>query len=235
MKRGVRKMGLDISVVKTDSITNLEELFAVKHAVEDSFDWHLGSDPTRKLDRFRELREKLGGLVKSDVIGNFKGDDDVKSFLEKIPEYRFNRHLVALCNSIGDFSEGDTHLFLEWDRLPGTDILNSCSWSLRSAIRECALDFTGVRGDEIVELNPDRLKRLVNKWKSKGFKMGLAKWMGYFLPTVGWRITQDAMHELGGFSESCMDIHDLISVRRLVMDMGRKVEPGYRYWLTSSY
>ena len=81
-------MGFEMTVVETDVNINLSDLYRVKDAVEEAFDWYLGSDIKAKLDKFIALQTKASKLtydeVLSTLVEKFGEDSDEVSMFKSI-------------------------------------------------------------------------------------------------------------------------------------------------------
>lgn len=229
-------MGLEIIVVETDAHINLSDLYRVKEAVEDVFDWYLGNDITKKLDTFIALRTKASKLTKQEILDALKakrGEDSKEyNLFNSIPDRDVEDYLKMLNDAIGEFREDNSHLFFEWEKLPGKDLTTSCSYNLYELFSECAWR---VYKNDVSELNPDWLKSLYERLNAKSFKFKLTKWIGYFFPSVADRMVRDMCHELKIEFDYWIDVNDLIYYRDELEKIVNEADPEKRLWVVSSY
>lgn len=229
-------MGFEMTVVETDVNINLSDLYRVKDAVEEAFDWYLGSDIKAKLDKFIALQTKASKLtydeVLSTLVEKFGEDSDEVSMFKSVPKLDVEEYLKMLYNSIGDFREDNSHLFFEWDKLPGKDITFSCSYNLFELVFDGAIR---VYKNSVSEISLDKLKKILEKLNEKSFKFKLTKWIGYFFPSVADRMVRDMCVELGIERDYWIDVNDLIYYRDELEKIVNEADPEKRLWVVSSY
>ena len=229
-------MGFEMTVVETDVNINLSDLYRVKDAVEEAFDWYLGSDIKAKLDKFIALQTKASKLtydeVLSTLVEKFGEDSDEVSMFKSVPKLDVEEYLKMLYNSIGDFREDNSHLFFEWEKLPGKDITFSCSYNLFELVFDGAVR---VYKNSVSEISLDKLKKILEKLKEKSFKFKLTKWIGYFFPSVADRMVRDMCVELGIERDYWIDVNDLIYYRDELEKIVNEADPEKRLWVVSSY
>ena len=232
-------MGLDISIIQTEPGLDLGRLYAVRNAIEDSFDWTICAEyPVEKLKKYIRKCEDARNLSKFAIIGSTE-DESTRKFLVTIPDLEFATCVKHVVDSIGEFDERNSHVFFEWDRLPGNDIYDSCSWSMKRMLGECArvgATIPKCLGDTLVELDPRRVRVLARKWKKAAWKLTLAKWVGFFSQDAGDRMVDDVCRDLGEDSlANEMEARDLIYVKDALVGICRKLRKGHRLWMTVSY
>lgn len=229
-------MGFEMTVVETDVNINLSDLYRVKDAVEEAFDWYLGNDIKAKLDKFIALQTKASKLtydeVLSALIEKFGEDSDEVAMFKSVPKLDVEEYLKMLYKSIGDFREDNSHLFFEWDKLPGKDITFSCSYNLFELVFDGAVR---VYKNSVSEISLDKLKKILEKLKEKSFKFKLTKWIGYFFPSVADRMVRDMCVELGIERDYWIDVNDLIYYRDELEKIVNEADPEKRLWVVSSY
>lgn len=229
-------MGFEMTVVETDANINLSDLYRVKDAVEEAFDWYLGNDIKAKLDKFIALQTKASKLtydeVLSALIEKFGEDSDEVAMFKSVPKLDVEEYLKMLYKSIGDFREDNSHLFFEWDKLPGKDITFSCSYNLFELVFDGAVR---VYKNSVSEISLDKLKKILEKLKEKSFKFKLTKWIGYFFPSVADRMVRDMCVELGIERDYWIDVNDLIYYRDELEKIVSEADPEKRLWVVSSY
>jgi hypothetical protein len=229
-------MGLETIVVETDAHINLSDLYRVKEAVEDVFDWYLGNDITKKLDKFIALRTKASKLTKQEILDALKtkhGEDSpTYAMFNSIPDRDVEDYLKMLNDAIGEFREDNSHLFFEWEKLPEKELATTCSYNLHELLFECAWR---VYKNDVSELGYDKLKGLYERLNAKSFKFKLTKWIGYFFPSVADRMVQDMCHELGIDVDCWIDVNDLIYYRDELKGIVDNADTDKRLWLVSSY
>lgn len=229
-------MGLDVSVLVTPKELDLEELYAVKDTVEHGFYWYLGNDKEKVADRWKELKSKCESLTKDDILRNISGPDDLVMCLKGMSNETFDKYMEMIVASIPEHEDGNTHLNFDYDKLPGKDIMDSCSWNLRDLFLECKkVGCLRPCGDFICELDGYKVWAMAEKWKEQKFKMKVAKWIGYFSQRIGYNILGDCLRELG-----VRDVFVEFSDAEMYMENIQKVAKGIldnddRYWLVSSY
>ena len=229
-------MGFEMTVVETDVNINLSDLYRVKDAVEEAFDWYLGNDIKAKLDKFIALQTKASKLTYDEVLSalveKFGEDSDEVAMFKSVPKLDVEEYLKMLYNSIGDFREDNSHLFFEWDKLPGKDITFSCSYNLFELVFDGAVR---VYKNSVSEISLDKLKKILEKLKEKSFKFKLNKWIGYFFPSVADRMVRDMCVELGIERDYWIDVNDLIYYRDELEKIVNEADPEKRLWVVSSY
>ena len=225
-----------MTVVETDVNINLSDLYRVKDAVEEAFDWYLGNDIKAKLDKFIALQTKASKLTYDEVLSalveKFGEDSDEVAMFKSVPKLDVEEYLKMLYNSIGDFREDNSHLFFEWDKLPGKDITFSCSYNLFELVFDGAVR---VYKNSVSEISLDKLKKILEKLKEKSFKFKLNKWIGYFFPSVADRMVRDMCEELGIERDYWIDVNDLIYYRDELEKIVNEADPEKRLWVVSSY
>lgn len=236
-KQRIIDMGLDISVIRTPRNIDLEEIYAVRDAVESGFSWYLGPDATKRAEKWRELKDKCKSLTKDSILANIAGPEDLVAFLKQIPEDRFNFCLAWVIGSVSDHEPGNTHLNFDYDMLPGRTIFDSCSWNLRDLFLNCKKYGKSLHpcGDGVVEIDPDKVCAMYEKWSGKSFKLWLANWIGYFSKRVGFNILLDCLRELGvrdAFVDFIEARHYKECIKRTVDET---LDTDERLWLVSSY
>ena len=229
-------MGFEMTVVETDVNINLSDLYRVKDAVEEAFDWYLGNDIKAKLDKFIALQTKASKLTYDEVLSalveKFGEDSDEVAMFKSVPKLDVEEYLKMLYNSIGDFREDNSHLFFEWDKLPGKDITFSCSYNLFELVFDGAVR---VYKNSVSEISLDKLKKILEKLKEKSFKFKLNKWIGYFFPSAADRMVRDMCEELGIERDYWIDVNDLIYYRDELEKIVNEADPEKRLWVVSSY
>lgn len=229
-------MGLEISVIETDANTNLSDLYRVRNAIDECFDWYLGSDIKLKLDKFIALQTKASKLTRDDILSALAekhGDDSTElGMMKNIPEEDMKGYIKCVVDSIGEFREDNSHLFFEWDKLPGNELMFSCSYNLYELLFDCAFR---VYKNDVSEIDIYKLKCMAKKMKEHSFKFKLAKWFGYFFPSVSDRMVIDMCHELGIERDYWLDVNDLIYYRDELNKIVDTMNPEKRLWLVASY
>ena len=230
-------MGLEITVAMTSGV-NLEELYAVHDAVRE-MDWYLGDDRSRRAEKWIELKNKCMTLTKGQVLDKLPSEEvRLAEFLRSLDDVQFKVYLGMLVDSITPHVDGNTHLNFDYDKFPAKDLCFSCSSNLHHLLLGCRVkDNFGPDGDYVVELDKEKVKELVAVWKGKKTKIGIAKWVGYFMPAVGERILQDCISELG-LMDRCVDIHDMEHYCEKMIETGKAMDnsrPSDRFWMISSY
>lgn len=229
-------MGFEMTVVETDVNINLSDLYRVKDAVEEAFDWYLGNDIKAKLDKFIGLQTKASKLTHDEVLSalveKFGEDSDEVAMFKSVPKLDVEEYLKMLCNSIGDFREDNSHLFFEWEKLPGKDITFSCSYNLFELVFDGAVR---VYKNSVSEISLDKLKKILEKLKEKSFKFKLTKWIGYFFPSAADRMVRDMCVELGIERDYWIDVNDLIYYKDELEKIVNEADPEKRLWVVSSY
>ena len=229
-------MGFESIVIETDPGVNLSDLYRVKEAVEEAFDWYLGDDPSKRLDKFIELKDKASNLTPDMVLDGLKGryghDSEEASLFCAIPRRDVEDYLKATAASVGEFNEGNTHLFFDWDKLPTKDITFTCSRNLHALVKDCA--YRNYKND-VSELSIDKLRLKLIKFGSLSFSFTLAKWVGYFLPSAAYRMVRSMCVELGIDPDSGVEVGDLVGYKREFEKIFGYSDPEKRLWVVSSY
>ena len=228
-------MGLDMSIVRTPTNINLAELYAVREAVVNGMDWYLGDDKDKRRDNHKMLSDKVACLNRARVMDETKVPKEMVDYLAKMHDQDFASYLFWVASSVEEYDNRDnTHLEFDWDVLPGTTVIDSCSWNLKDLFGQCAVQSNTPMDDFVVELDKNRIAKMAKEWKSKGLKMQIAKWVGYFLPDACHRMVRDCMMELG-VNDYWLDINDLLRYREAIMTVGKFMQNTDRLWLVSSY
>lgn len=234
--RGKKTMGFEMTVVETDVNINLSDMYRVKEAVEDAFDWYLGTDIKAKLDKFIALQTKARNLTYDEVLTalneKFGEDSNEVKMFKSVHKLDVAEYLKMLYNAIGDFREDNSHLFFDWEKLPGKDITFSCSYNLYELIFDAAMR---VYKNDVAEISLDKLKHILDKLTSKSFKFKMTKWIGYFFPGVAERMVRDMCEELGIDRDYWIEVNDLIYYRDELAKIVKDVNPEKRLWVVSSY
>lgn len=229
-------MGFEMTVVETDVNINLSDLYRVKEAVEDAFDWYLGGDIKAKLDRFISLQNKVSRLTRDDVLNalveKHGEDSDEVAMFKSVNALDVADYLKMLHNAIGEFREDNSHLFFEWEKLPGRDITFSCSYNLYELVFDGAVR---VYKNYVAEVSLDKLKKILERLKEKSFKFKVTKWIGYFFPAVADRMVADMCLELGIERDYWIGVNDLIYYRDELGKIVDEADPAKRLWIVSSY
>ena len=230
-------MGLEISVVRTPSCMDLEGLYAVKDAVENGYCWYLGDDKEKRAERWKELKEKCQSLTRDSIMANTSGPEDLVKCLNYMAEVDFSTYLAWVVSAIHERQDGDTHLYFDYDKLPGRGIFDSCSRNLHSLFKSCKLEGKTLKpcGDFICELDPKKVCEMAAKWRRKAIKAWVAKWIGYFSPETGFRILQDCLRELG-VDDVFVDFQDFSHYMECLNAVVKETK-GHadRLWLVASY
>ena len=230
---------MEATFVKTQGHWSLRELYIVAMVTETRFDWYLGEDRAARRSKYNQLKEFLGGLTVDDLLEKTKEVDDLQPMMDGIPRNMLGTYLAWVKGSVGDWHEGDTHLHFDYERLPGLDLTFTCSRCLREVMLGCEVkDDGGVEtclpDVDVRELDIHLVRELAEKWNSMTFKFNLAKWIGYFFPSVGSRMVDDMAEELGVADEVC-DIHDLLGLRDTIMEIARGIYGNKeRLWMATS-
>lgn len=234
-------MGLDISVIRTPKGIDLAQVYAVREAVEDGFDWYLGNEHGNRARKWNELKAMAGGLRKDGIIEALKAKgvekEELIAYLEDIPSGKFDMYLSYVVDSISPHQDGNTHLFFDYDRLPGVSLADSCSWNLRDLLMGCAVEGAPKYNHTyICELEPAKVIMLAEKWSGQRLKMFLAKWIGMlFSPHTGFRILHDVLRRVG-VADAFVDYMEAEHYRDFVESIARNIEDNDdRVWLVSSY
>ena len=229
-------MGLDISVIRTGKNIDLGQLYAIRNAVADGMDWYLGDDKSQRHGNYLRLKDKAFLLSRENVLSDADVSDSTRKFLSTIGEGQFAIYLSWVVDSISDFvDENNTHLEFDFDLLPGTAVVESCSWILKDIFGRCAKETTYPGGDFIVELDIGKVSEENARWRKNGWKMKLAKMVEWFSPESGCRIADDCCGDLG-ISNHWVEPKDLLYYRREIeKTVGFVNENHDRLWLVSSY
>ena len=230
-------MGLDMSIVRSPNGIDFGQLCAVRDAVVDGMDWYLGGDKEKRMENHVMLSEKALLLTRDKVLSDAKVSDRELEYLKDgIEPNQFSIYLSWVIGTIKEYKDkNDTHLSFDWDMLPGITVMESCSWNLRDLFDQCSKPGNAPTAGYISELDVDKVLKMAEKWKKKGFKIKLSKWIGYFLPDTGRAISLDCMRELG-INDTWIDNDDLLYYRDEIGKVVDFVKPGYdRLWLISSY
>ena len=229
-------MGLDISVMRSGKDIDLGQLYTIRNAIVDGMDWYLGDDKSQRRETYLRLKEKALFLSREKVLKDVDVLDSTKKFLEEIDKDKFAIYLSWVVGSIADFvDENNTHLEFDFDLLPSITVLDSCSWNLKDIFNNCAKDAKYPDGDFIVELDLGKIAKENAKWKKKGWKMKLAKVVGWFFPIAGARIAEDCAKDLG-INDYFIEPRDLLYYRGEIEKVAKFMnESNDRLWLVSSY
>ena len=227
-------MGLDMTVAQTTKDIDLISMYHIMNVVNDGFDWNLGTDRSRKYDIFLNKSIQVSTLTKNDVLEKIQDDDGKKySHLKNLSDDEFAKYLNHLFNSIGEFSVENSHLFFDYDKLPGDSLLDSCSWGLRDLIYyNCITDTITSSDDSIVEIDKDKLSSLAKKWKRFGRKLKFIKFIWYIYPEMAERMFYDFI-DVNNIME--YDINECIYIANQLNELVKKVDKNSRLWLISSY
>jgi len=232
-------MGLDMIVVKTRKDWNYRDVFEVLEAVKDGFDWYLGDDKDKRTQKYGELKKFAMGLTTKDVLDSRK--DGKHKRLDDMPETEFSKYLACVKNAIQPHQSGNSHMFFDegCEAMGGKEIAFSTSWGLRNAIAEAKkADDPGDDG-YIIELDKGKLAYMGGRQTfGLGFKLWLAKWIGFFMPEVGARMLYDAARTIG-VDASFLEIYDIEQYGRTFKELAKDIKMdgknGSRYWLESAY
>ena len=229
-------MGLDMSIVRSAKDTDLGQLYAVRDAVVNGMGWYLGDDKEKRYENYLALKQKALCLNSSRILSDANITEEARKYLSGIDAHQFSIYLSHVIGSIEDFtSKNNTHMGFDWDLLPGITVIDSCSWNMKDIFEHCAIPSDNPDGETIVELDLDKIKETSRKWQKKGFKLKLAKWIGYFFYDAGSRMTQDFAKDLG-LNDCWVDIDDLLYYRESLDKVAKFLRPDYdRLWLVSSY
>lgn len=234
-------MGIETTITKTAKKIDLRRLFDIVHVVENGFDWWLGDGSVKpKVEKWRELHDFAFTLSRNAILDAEMRLDCTKTLLASMTSSSFNMHLALVLCAIKDYQEGDSHLFIDIEALPEMDILTSCSWTLRSILLGCN-NGTSEVGEDIDELNPDKVRRLADRWRRKAsdFRLGIARWIGYFIPAARTRMVEDIVHSLGLEGEGELDLEDIVYLKESIMRISNSLkddnEGSERLWVISSY
>lgn len=233
-------MGLDLTIAKTKDKLNLCELVAVYDAIRENMDWYLGDDDLKRYSKYLELTSKVFSLTKKNVVDSIdESDKELKEHLIYIPNETFDKYLEMIRHTMGDFYQGNSHLFFEFDRLPFVSIHDTCSWTIHDIFKDCRstdIEIPG-QGDVIIELDKEKILELGKKWKRNSFKIWFARWIGYFKREVEDRICEDLCRELLP-NEYGLDASEFSWYRNKIMNVCKEVRKSdfdERIWMISSY
>ena len=225
-------MGLDMTIAQTTKDIDLISMYHIMNVVNDGFDWNLGTDRSRKYDIFLNKSIQVSTLTKNDVLEKIQ-DDKKYSHLKNLSDDEFTKYLNYLCNSIGEFSIENSHLFFDHDKLPCDSLLDSCSWGLRDLIYyNCITDTITSSDDSIVEIDKNKLSSLAKKWKRFGRKLKFIKFIWYIYPEMAERMFYDFI-DVNSIIE--YDINECIYIANQLSELVKKVGKTSRLWLISSY
>ena len=237
IKEGGTRMGIDISVIRTPKSIDLEEIYALREAIEKGFCWYLGVEKEKRAEKWKELKDKCQTLTKDDILKNISGPEDLVKCLVRMRDSDFNVYLRWIVDSISDHEDGNTHLNFDYDKLPGTTIFDSCSWNLYDLFKECKKDGRTLKpcGDFIWEIEPYRVWLMGKRWNSKSVALWLAKWIGYFSSKVGYNILNDCLNELG-VRDAFVDFQDVKHYKESIEKVVHATHgTDDRLWLVASY
>ena len=224
-------MGLDMTIAQTTKDIDLISMYHIMNVVNDGFDWYLGTDRSRKQDIFHNKSIQVSTLTRNDVLDKIQ--DYRYSHLKNLSDDEFTKYLNYLCNSIGEFSIENSHLFFDHDKLPCDSLLDSCSWGLRDLIYyTCITDTITSSDDSIVEIDKDKLSSLAKKWKRFGRKLKFIKFIWYIYPEMAERMFYDFI-DVNSIIE--YDINECIYIANQLSELVKKVGKTSRLWLISSY
>lgn len=230
-------MGLDISVIRTPKSIDLEEIYALKDAIENGYCWYLGDDKEKRAEKWVELKEKCKSLTKEDILANIAGPGDLVKCLKQISSSDFNIYLRWVVDSISDHEDGNTHLNFDYDKLPGKNLFDSCSWNLYNMFKDCKKDNKLLKpcGEFIQEIDPYKVWVMHENWNARSLEITLAKWIGYVSERIGFRILGDCLRELN-VEDVYVDFQDVKhyqeSIKKVVKD---STDSDDRLWLIASY
>lgn len=229
-------MALDMSIIRGPRGMDFAQLYAVREAVVDGFDWYLGDDKSKRHEQYLAFKEKALCMSREKVLADAMIDEKLKEYLSEMDRMMFATYLSYTIGSIEDFvDENNTHMEFDWDMLPGVTVIDSCSWNLKDIFEQCALPSDNPNREFIVELDLNKVADANKKWQKKGWKLNLTKWLGYFFPNVGSRMAMDCMRELG-LNDYWIEINDLIYYRNEIEKVAKFMQPSNdRLWLISSY
>lgn len=229
-------MALDMSIIRGSRGMDFGQLYAVRDAVVNGMDWYLGDDKEKRQERYLELKQKALCMSREKVLSDAKVDDKTREYLTNMDRNMFAIYLSWVIGSIEDFADkNNTHMEFDWDLLPGVTVLDSCSWNLRDIFDQCSIPCDYPDQETMVELDLDKIAELNKVWQKKGFKIKLAKWIGFFFPEAGYRMAKDCMRELG-LNDYWIDVNDLLYYRESIDKVAKFMQPNNdRLWLLSSY
>lgn len=233
-------MGLDLEIVEGERDMDMSELYAIMDAIRERFDWRLDGGDRRHTYNVKSSLVRT--LTKSAVLDKYRGIDfsirpseerDMK-FLEGIPEFRFNKMVLAIADTIGKFDERNTHIDFDYDRLPQKEVAWTTSWEMRTMLTRCQADWHKFHSEYVIELDSKLVRDMAKKWKKMGWKMTLARWMRYFNPDMADRMVEDMVQDLD-VSDSFATLDDLRHYRSVFLEILKKHDSRKRIWLISSY
>ena len=229
-------MGFDMSIVRSAKDIDLGQLYAIRDAVANGMDWYLGDDKEKRHEKYLALKQKALCMSREKVLSDAKIDEKTRNYLSEMDRNMFATYLSYVIGSIEDFTDkNNTHMVFGWDMLPEVTVLDSCSWNLKDIFEQCAIPSDNPDRETIVELDLNKVEETNKKWQKKGFKLKLAKWIGYFFPDAGCRMTQDCMRELG-LNDYWIEINDLLYYKNEIDKVAKFIQPSNdRLWLVSSY
>jgi hypothetical protein len=229
-------MALDMSIIRGPKGIDFGQLYAVRDAVVYGMDWYLGDDKEQRHEQYLKFKEKALCMSREKVLSDAKVDEKTKEYLSNMDRNMFAIYLSWVIGSIADFTDkNNTHMEFDWELLPGITVIDSCSWNLKDVFQRFSIQNDYPDKEVIVELDLNKIAETNRKWQSKGVKMKLAKWIGFFFPNVGYRIAKDCMRELD-LNDYWIDINDLLYYRESIETVAKFMQPDTdRLWLVSSY
>ena len=233
-------MGLETTITKTAKKIDLRRMFDIVHVVENGFDWWLGGgSEDEKTRKWQELHDFAFALNRDAILDAEMRLNCTKTPLASMPSSRFNMHLAWVLCAIKDYQAGDSHLFIDAEALPAMDVLTSCSWTLRSILLRCS-NGTSEVDEDIDELNPDKVRRLADRWRrsASDLRLGIARWIGYFIPAARTRMVEDIVKALGLEGEGGLDLEDIVYLKESIMQISSSLKDddgSERLWMISSY
>ena len=243
-------MGMEISVIKAKADIDLAKLYSIRIVIDDNFDWYLGDNHDRRQEKYNELLAFAKTLTKEKVLDACKPTDPSKTsarviwdYLNSIPDDEFAKYIEMVIGSIKENTYGNSHLFFEWNNLPGTSVIDSCSNQLRNVLMTASIPLDNgsheVLWDTLTELDESKVDGIMKIWKKNApnWKLSLAKWMNILKPDseIGIRIVDDIIEDSFGGMISYCDEKDIIYFKNECKKVKDAFEPGYRLWLVSSY
>lgn len=235
-------MGLDVSIIKTPRNIDLAKIYAVKEAVVEGFPWYLGEDKGQRAAKWTELKDKCKSLTKDEVLASVLEPkvlepEDLVATIKQMSDSEFNDCLSWIVSSISPYQDGNTHLDFDYDKLPGRTIFDSCSWNLKDLFAQYEISGKTLRpcGDFILEVDPDKVCVMWEKWKRMSFKISVAKWIGYFSERVGFNILRDCLDDLG-VADKYVEFSDVKWYMKHIKEAATSsIDEDCRLWLISSY
>lgn len=225
-------MGLEMSVIRTDKDVNLRYLYDIVDSVINSFDWYLGDDNASRLEVYLKKAMKLRGLTRMDVL-LAEDRDDVRRDLQHIPETEFELLLAYVKDAIGNHCDGNTHLNIDYELLPGKTVFWSCDWFLRDYLFDNMVDVSD-RGN-MVELNRKLVANLAKEWRYSGIRLFCMRWISYIVPASYERMVYDfcCTH---GIRDDFVDINDLMTLNQRIKTVAKYAKSSKnRLWLETSF